>query len=118
MGEAADPEVVAALKATVGTHPQVRRVVDLITVQLGAEQVFAAFTLEFPDEMTIPDLERLIGTIGEAVRRKHPEVTRIFVRPEPRTHATAAGILSPLPMPGRSSGSGRSFTMSRATHAD
>jgi cation diffusion facilitator family transporter len=86
VGEAADPEVVAALRATVGGHPQVRRIVDLITVQLGAEQVFAAFTLEFPDEMTVPDLERLIGAIGGAVRLTHPEVTRIFVRPEPRPH--------------------------------
>lgn len=90
VGETADPEVVAALRATVGAHPQVRRIVDLITVQLGAEQVFAAFTLEFPDEMTIPDLEHLIGAIGSAVRQKHPEVTRIFVRPEPRTRPTAA----------------------------
>ena len=90
VGEAADPEVVAALQATVGAHPQVRRVVDLITVQLGADQVFAAFTLEFPDEMTVPDLERLIGAIGDAVRKAHPEVTRIFVRPEPRTKPVEA----------------------------
>jgi len=90
VGESANAEVVAALRATVGAHPEVRRIVDLITVQLGAEQVFAAFTLEFPDEMTIPDLEHLIGAIGSAVRKKHPEMTRIFVRPEPRMPATAA----------------------------
>ncbi|MGV8987196.1 MAG: cation diffusion facilitator family transporter [Cypionkella sp.] len=90
VGEAADPEVVAALQATVGKYPKVRRVVDLITVQLGADQVFAAFTLEFPDEMTIPELERLIGAIGKAVRQEHPEVTRIFVRPEPQTQANPA----------------------------
>jgi divalent metal cation (Fe/Co/Zn/Cd) transporter len=89
MGEAADPEVVAALMTTVGAHPKVLCVVDLITFQLGAEQVFAAFTLEFSDEMTVPDLERLIGAIGDAVRKTHPEVTRIFVRPEPRRHAIA-----------------------------
>lgn len=86
VGETADAEVVAALRATVGAYPQVRRIVDLITVQLGAEQVFAAFTLEFPDEMTVPDLERLISAIRAAVRKTHPEVTRIFVRPEPRSH--------------------------------
>jgi len=90
VGEAADPEVVAALMTTVGAHPKVLRVVDPVTVQLGAEQVLAAFTLEFPDEMTVPDLERLIGAIGDAVRKTHPEVTRIFVRPEPRRHAIAA----------------------------
>jgi cation diffusion facilitator family transporter len=90
VGETADPEVVAALRATVGAHPQVRRIVELITVQLGAEQVFAAFTLEFPDEMTVPDLERLIGAIGGTVRKTHPEVTRIFVRPEPRLQDSAA----------------------------
>ncbi len=90
VGESADPEVVAALLATVGAHPQVRRIVDLITVQLGAEQVFAAFTVEFPDEMTVPDLERLIAAIGCTVRKSHPEVTRIFVRPEPRSQDSAA----------------------------
>jgi len=90
VGETADAEVVAALRATVGAHPEVRRIVDLITVQLGAEQVFAAFTLEFPDEMTVPDLERLIGAIGGTVRKTHPEVTRIFVRPEPRSKDAAA----------------------------
>ena len=90
VGDAADPEVVTALRATVGAHPQVRHVVDLITVQLGADQVFAAFTLKFPDEMTIPDLEHLIGAIGSAVRQKHPEVTRIFVRSEPGMRGIAA----------------------------
>lgn len=90
VGETADPDVVAALRATVGAHPQVRRIVDLITVQLGAEQVFAAFTLEFPDEMTVPDLERLIGAIGGTVRKTHPEVARIFVRPEPRPQESTA----------------------------
>jgi divalent metal cation (Fe/Co/Zn/Cd) transporter len=90
VGEAADPEGVAALRATVGAHPQVRGIVDLITVQLGAEQVFATFTLEFPNEMTVPDLERLIGAIGGTVRKTHPEVTRIFVRPKPRPQESAA----------------------------
>lgn len=90
VGEAADPEVVAALRATVGTYPQVRHIVDLITVQLGADQVFAAFTLEFPDEMTVPDLERLVAQIGATIRKTHPEVTRIFVRPEPRPEDPAA----------------------------
>ncbi len=90
VGETADAEVVAALRATVGGHPEVQRIVDLLTVRLGAEQVFAAFTLEFPDEMTVPDLERLIGAIGGTVRKTHPEVTPIFVRPEPRSKDAAA----------------------------
>jgi len=90
VGETADAEVVAALRATVGAHPKVRRIVDLITVRLRAEQVFAAFTLEFPDEMTVPDLERLIAGFGGSVRKTHPEVTRIFVRPEPRPQDSAA----------------------------
>lgn len=52
-------------------------------VQFGAKQVFAAFTLQFPNEKIVPDLERLIGAIGVAVRKTNPEVMRIFLRPEP-----------------------------------
>ena len=90
VGETANAEGVAALRATVGAHPKVRRIVDQITVRLRAEQVFAAFTLEFPDEMTVPDLERLSAAIGGSIRKTHPDVTRIFVRPEPRPQDTAA----------------------------
>lgn len=90
VGETAGAEIVAALRATVGAHPKARRIFDLITTRLGAEQVFAAFTLEFSDEMTVPDLERLIAAIGGSAGKTHPEVTHIYVRPEPRPEASAA----------------------------
>ena len=84
LGEAADPELVRALRDSVEARPEVRRVTDIVTVQLGVAQVFAALSIEFPDALAIPELERLIGTITTEIRRHHPEVTRVFVRPAPR----------------------------------
>lgn len=86
LGEAADPDLVRTLRETVEARPEVRRVTDIVTVQLGVDQVFAALSVEFPDAMTIPTLERLIATIARQVRERHPEVTRVFVRPEPSDH--------------------------------
>jgi cation diffusion facilitator family transporter len=83
LGEAADPDLVRTLRETVEAHPQVRRVTDILTVQMGVDQVFAALSVEFPDEMRIPELERLLATIGAELRLNHPEVIRVFVRPEP-----------------------------------
>ncbi len=40
------------------------------------------------------DLERLIGAIGGTVRKMHPEVTRIFVRPEPKPQDSTAPQVS------------------------
>ena len=64
-------------------RPQIRHIVGLIIVQFGAKQVFAAFTQKFANEMIVPDSGRLIGAIGVAVSKTHPEMTRIFLRPEP-----------------------------------
>ena len=53
-------------------------------VQFGAKQVFAAFTLEFSNEMIVPDPGRRIGAIGAAVRKTDPEVAQVFLHPKPR----------------------------------
>ncbi|PIL20783.1 hypothetical protein P775_07695 [Puniceibacterium antarcticum] len=36
------------------------------------------------------DLERLLGAIGGTVRKTPPEVTRIFLRPQPRPQESVA----------------------------
>lgn len=52
-------------------------------MQFGAKQVFAAFTQKFANEMIVPDSGRLIGAVSVTVSKTHPEMTRIFLRPEP-----------------------------------
>lgn len=81
-GEAADRELADTLRTAVEGHPEVQRVTDIVTVQIGVDQVFAAVSVEFPDDMKIPELEKPVSTTGAQVRQRRPEVTRVFVRPE------------------------------------
>jgi divalent metal cation (Fe/Co/Zn/Cd) transporter len=51
---------------------------------MAPDQVIATMDVEFDDELTIPDVEMLIGRIEGGLRDRHPELSRVFIRPEPR----------------------------------
>lgn len=54
----------------------------LMTVQLAPDQVVAALSLEFADEMRAPEIEELVIRLERRVRQAHPEVLNLFVKPQ------------------------------------
>ena len=53
-----------------------------LTVQLAPDQVVAALSLEFADELRTPDIEAAVVDIEKRLRLAHPEVTTLFVKPQ------------------------------------
>jgi divalent metal cation (Fe/Co/Zn/Cd) transporter len=65
----------------------------ILTSQLGPDQVIATVGLEFDDKLRTPDIERIIGDLESKLRRKHPELFRVFVRPHPNRYQGEVGLL-------------------------
>ena len=61
------------------------RVNDLVTVHLAPDQVVAALSLEFRDELTTPQIENAVASIERRICKQHPEVFSIFVKPQSST---------------------------------
>ena len=84
IGERADPELQSAIRQAADSEECVRSVRRILTTQMAPDQVIATLDVEFDDKLSIPDVERLIGRIESGLRSRHPELARVFIRPEPQ----------------------------------
>ena len=60
----------------------VARVNGVMTVQLAPDQILAALSLEFADDLRAPQIEEAVVRIEQQVRAAHPEVVRLFIKPQ------------------------------------
>jgi cation diffusion facilitator family transporter len=82
IGEPARMEVVADICAIARAHPGVERSNGLFTVHLGPQQVVAAISVDFADDLSAGDVKAIVASIEERVRRAHPEVVSVLVTPQ------------------------------------
>src|SRR3954471_22106067 len=82
IGEGARGRTMRSIRQIAAEQPGVERVNDLVTVHLSPDQVVAALSLEFKDELTTPQIEQAVAAIERRIGQQHPEVSRIFVKPQ------------------------------------
>ena len=85
IGEGASRELSASMREIVLHEKDVLGVESILTVQLSPDQVIATLALEFDDDLTVPELEQIIGRLEHELRKRHPDLFRVFVRPTPCT---------------------------------
>jgi divalent metal cation (Fe/Co/Zn/Cd) transporter len=83
IGEGASRELSQSMREIVLRDPRVHGVESILTTQLSPDQVIATLAVEFDDELTVPQLEQLIGRLERELRKRHPDLFRVFVRPTP-----------------------------------
>jgi len=81
IGEAADPELVEALRQMVAKRKGITAVGDILTVHSSPDQVTAMLSVDFEDSISARDVERIVWEIEEEAARTHPLVRRLFIRP-------------------------------------
>jgi len=83
IGERARPELSRSIRDIAKRQPGVLAVEGILTSQLSPDQVIANVGLEFADELKTSDIERIIGDLECELRKIHPDLFRVFVRPHP-----------------------------------
>ena len=81
IGEAADPALVRGLRKLACSKPGIVGVGRILTLHSAPDQIMAMINVDFRDDMTAGEVERVIQTVEHEVKKKWPEVRRIFVRP-------------------------------------
>ena len=81
IGEQADPALRRSITQIARDVSKVQNVAVVWAVQLAPEEVIAVLRVRFPDELRAPELAEQIKTIERHVKRAHPEVIGLFVRP-------------------------------------
>ena len=79
LGLAADPEVVSGIKELTDEHHDVEYAGPPLTMHLGPHEVLAALDIKFRATMTSDEVARCVDAIESEIRRRFPDITRIYV---------------------------------------
>jgi divalent metal cation (Fe/Co/Zn/Cd) transporter len=83
-GEAASPKVVFDVRAILAADRCVVEVVEVLSLHLGPREILLGVTLDFRDDLPGGDIERAAADLSRRIQEKHPEITRVFLRPGTR----------------------------------
>jgi divalent metal cation (Fe/Co/Zn/Cd) transporter len=79
LGEAANPGSVQSIKQAMESHPNVDRVVELLTMHLAPKEILINAHIKVRDDLRT---DQIIGTIEEVeglIKRAEPKVEKIFL---------------------------------------
>jgi len=82
VGEAADPEMVADLRAIVLADPDVTGLGAVLTMHLGPDDVLLNIEVQFTPGLPAEAIHEAVHRIEERITGPYPEVSRIFIEVE------------------------------------
>ena len=82
IGETAQPHVRESIISIAREDPDIRKVNGVFTVQMGPNQVIAALSAEFHDDLNTTQIEQCVSRIEAAIKQARLDVTTLFVKPQ------------------------------------
>ncbi|HET6892259.1 MAG TPA: cation diffusion facilitator family transporter [Pyrinomonadaceae bacterium] len=79
LGEAANRKCLAAIKEAIESHPNVLKVVELLTMHLAPKQILINAHVNLRDDLKTEDIVRTTEEIEELIKRAEPKVEMIFL---------------------------------------
>ena len=79
LGEAANEKVLGAIKQAIESHPNVQRVVELLTMHLAPKQILINAHVKLREGLVTGDIEKTVVEVEERIKRAEPKVEMIFL---------------------------------------
>jgi cation diffusion facilitator family transporter len=95
IGEPASPRKREAIRAIATAVPGVEAARIAISVHLAPDQIVVALGLEFRDDLTTPQIEKIVATIEREIQRQHPDVIAVFAKPQAQVEQPARVVKAP-----------------------
>jgi len=94
LGEAATPRTVAAIRNAIEGHPNVDRLVELLTMHLAPKQILVNAHVNLRDGLLTDEIEQTIEEIEERIKQAEPDAKMIFLEAARGDHK-----VNPEPVP-------------------
>ncbi|MGU3540935.1 cation diffusion facilitator family transporter [Methylobacterium sp. A54F] len=91
IGEAADPEIVAAIEAIVRAEPGVRHVNEILTQHMGPSDILVNVSLDLADDLSAGEVERIVASLDAELKARARNVTRVFIEAQAMAKGAAKG---------------------------
>jgi cation diffusion facilitator family transporter len=79
LGEAADRKTVEAITQAIESHPNVVRVIELLTMHLAPKQILINAHVNVKDDLVTPDIVKTISEVEDLIKQAEPQVEMIFL---------------------------------------
>lgn len=79
LGEAANPKSVRAIIEAIESHPNVVKVVELLTMHLAPKQILINAHINLRDDLVTSDIVNTVEAVEELIKRAEPKVEMIFL---------------------------------------
>lgn len=87
IGEAADPDLVRAMRSKLESEPRITHVNHLRTIHTAPDSIFVAVSADFDDDLPMGEAETMIEELEEQLKSVSPRISSIYIRPEKRENA-------------------------------
>lgn len=84
IGERAEETIRKSIISLAQSEVGVEGANGAITVHLAPDQIVVALSLEFADDLHVPQIERCVVSLERRIRERHPQVVSLFVKPQSR----------------------------------
>ena len=81
IGEAADPEMVRALREMACEKKGIVGVGHVVTLHLAPDQIAAMINVDFQNSITAGEVEQIVRALENEAHARWPELLRLFIRP-------------------------------------
>ena len=79
LGEAASSKTIAAIKQAIESHPNVDRVVELLTMHLAPKQILINAHVKMRQGLMLDEVERTVLEVEDKIKQVEPKVEMIFL---------------------------------------
>ena len=79
LGEAANPKTVSAIVRAIESHPNVVKVVELLTMHLAPKQILINAHINVRDDLVTGEIVQTVEEVEELIKRTEPKVEMIFL---------------------------------------
>jgi cation diffusion facilitator family transporter len=82
LGESLSPFIIQKIKTFSAKDPDVEMVMDILTMQLGPEEVLLAMDVNFKNHLVANDIQSATDRLEDMIRKEFPDIKKIFIRAE------------------------------------
>jgi len=93
LGEAANPKSRQAIRAAIESHPNVVKVIELLTMHLAPKQILINAHVNLRDQLVTDDIERTNEEIETLIRKAEPKVEMIFLETARESHSSKREVV-------------------------
>jgi len=93
LGEAANPKSRLAIAAAIESHPNVVKLIELLTMHLAPKQILINAHVNLRDDLVTDDIERTNEEIERLIRKAEPKVEMIFLESARESNSTRREVV-------------------------